>query len=161
MGIVARESSENSERKGKNYLLMIGVNKYQHLSPLNNCVRDVKNVTEVLTTKYQFEHGDLFFLLDEEATKKNIYKKLLELIDLIQKNDSLIIYFAGHGDFNSTLNECYWIPIEAIPSQIDTYIPMSEFINFISAISAKHILVFSDSSFSYNLIKHGNRISRI
>jgi uncharacterized caspase-like protein len=141
---------------GKNYLLMIGIDEYLHEARLYNCVKDVKCVAEVLTTRFQFNPEDLFLLLNENASKRNIYKQLIELIDILQENDSIVIYYAGHGFYKENLNEGYLVPYDASASYIDTCIELSMFSKFINTFKAKHILFISDSDSAFNLIKHGN-----
>lgn len=56
--------------RGKNYLLAIGIDQYQHVGKLSNAVRDARMVSELLEERYGFEDRQLLF--DGEATRRGI-----------------------------------------------------------------------------------------
>lgn len=133
---------------GKNYIFVIAIDKYSNpkIVPLNNCVQDAQKLVEVLTQKYSFE-TIVDSLINENSTRKNIIDKLNEISYLITQEDSLIIYFAGHGDLNPSTQKGYWVPYDADLSMSD-YVPNSTIIDILSGIDAKHILLAIDSCFS-------------
>ena len=61
-----------STNKGKNYVLLIGVNQYNNWTPLHNAVKDCEDITETLTTYYDFDPQNVIRLFNEEATRENI-----------------------------------------------------------------------------------------
>lgn len=88
-------------KDGENYLFAIAIDKYNDskILPLNNAVLDAEKFVEILTQKFGFEliSNSLY---NENATRTNIIEKLNSLTYLLTEEDSLIIYFAGHGDLN-------------------------------------------------------------
>lgn len=133
---------------GKNYLFAIAIDKYasNKIIPLNNAVQDTEKLVEVLTRKYSFEIG-LESLYNECATRKNIIDKLNDLSFLVTKEDSLFIYFAGHGDYNGLTQKGYWVSYDSGVSLSD-YVPNSTVVDILSGFEAKHILLVIDSCFS-------------
>ena len=78
-------------RKG----LLIGINKYHDCS-LNCCINDVNELNKVLSVNSDNTknfHNSL--LLDEEATRANIRRKIKDLFS--GTGDVALLYFSGHG----------------------------------------------------------------
>ncbi|WP_250630292.1 caspase family protein [Rhodoflexus caldus] len=98
-------------QKGKNYLFVVGVNKYVHFRQLTNAVKDARDLIDVLTANYHFEPENIVTLFDEAATRKNIFDKFEYFANKLEKGDNLVIYFSGHGYLNTRTNIGYWIPL--------------------------------------------------
>ena len=134
-----RKSSISSESpKGKNYLLSIGIDKYNDLPQLYNAVKDAKEVVDVLLNKYQFEQTLVMELYNEAATKKNIYKKLRELTERVTPKDNVLIYFSGHGEYDKLAKEGYWIPVDAENGEESDYIPNTVIRKKLGTINSHH-----------------------
>ncbi len=110
------------EKKKNNYLLLIAIDKYEHLEDLKNPVRDANALLEVLMDRYSFhpetstfdtpaatdQNGERFeykvfntqrivCLYNEKATLDNIGMALKMLINNMEADSQLLIYFSGHG----------------------------------------------------------------
>jgi uncharacterized caspase-like protein len=89
-------------RKGVSYVLAIGVNSYANKG-FNLSV--AKRDAEVFTEEYKSQQDRLgtservetTIVPDEQATKKNILDKLSQLAAKVKPEDSLTIFYAGHG----------------------------------------------------------------
>lgn len=136
----------------KNYFLNIAIDNYENSSfpPLNNAVNDAKKLEEILTKDYGFELI-IESLINEQATRKSIIESLNQLSVLTDKNDNLIIHFAGHGSLHPKTGKGFWIPQNA-GNSISDYIPNSTIIDTIFGIDAKHIFLIIDSCFSGTLL---------
>lgn len=143
---------EYSPRGGKNYLFVIGIDKYQHWPVLYNAVRDARDFIEVLIAQYQFEEEDVHCLYDERATENNIYQEIRALKREITPEDNLLVYYSGHGYYDEDFDEGHWIPVDAHPGSEDRYISNANIIKRINAIDAHHILLVVDSCFSGSLV---------
>ncbi|MBK9013904.1 MAG: caspase family protein [Saprospiraceae bacterium] len=137
---------------GKNYLLTIAIDKYQHWNHLNNAVKDVKDFTTILQTFYQFEEDYTLRLHNEDATEDNIRLKMKELKKKVSKEDNLVIYFSGHGHFDEESNLGYWVPVGGEKEKESTYISTADIVHFLNQIDSLHLLVIVDSCFSGTLI---------
>lgn len=138
---------------GINYLLVIGIDKYPNVTPLDNAVKDAKAVQRILVENYQFDPQNSICLFDEQATKNNILAQFDILHDKITNKDNLILYFAGHGELNKRNDHGYWIPYYGELNKRGTHLPNSEVISFFKNIEAKHIFAIVDSCFSGTLFK--------
>ncbi len=154
IGLESNKRYENQTSNRVNYLLIIGIDNYQHFSNLNNAVLDAKAFKRVLLKRYQFQRDHVSELIDQEATRKNILDKLEELENLITTDDNLIIYFSGHGAMNSRKTKGFWIPVEAT-SKAD-YIPNSQIRDHLEDIQAHHIYLIVDSCFSGSIVTRAN-----
>ena len=119
---IADPRKEEQRLMGANYLLAIGINAYQHITKLTNCVRDTQDLVEVLTSNYGFEPDHVEELYDEEATRSRIIKAFENLSDTMTEDDNLLIYFAGHGYYKDANRIGCLVPVEAEMGSIWTLI---------------------------------------
>ena len=57
-----KKSTPKVTYRAKNYLCVIAINDYEHIEPLNNCVRDAEAVIKLLTEDFEFERSDVSFV---------------------------------------------------------------------------------------------------
>ena len=152
-GIDISDSQQDYDpRNGNNYLLAIGIDKYQHWTPLDNAVKDARDLIQVLARQYQFDEEHITTLFDERATEANIYDAIRELKRKITPRDNLLVYYSGHGHYDEDFDEGHWIPVDARTDTEDRFISNSNIIKRINAIDAQHILLIIDSCFSGSLV---------
>lgn len=138
---------------GKSWFLGIGIDKYSHFTPLNNAVKDVNDIRNLLIEKYDFEISNTELLCNEDATRSNIIEKLSEY-DQLPPEDRLLIYYSGHGHVigSGKTQKGFWIPVDAANGKIAGYINNVEIRDWIKDYLVRHLLLISDSCFSQSLI---------
>jgi len=143
-------SPSGAEVTGNQWLFVIGIDTYLNWPRLNTAVSDAKSIRNVLLSDYYFDKQHLIELYDEQATRKNIIGKLRYLARIVRKNDSLVIFYAGHGHLDSVTKAGSWIPIESGVEDASAWISNHDIKNYlkVDVIKAKHILLISDSCFS-------------
>ncbi|MEO1652965.1 MAG: SUMF1/EgtB/PvdO family nonheme iron enzyme, partial [Bacteroidota bacterium] len=148
-----------SLKRGKNHLLLIGINAYAHFSPLHNAVKDVQDFKALLQKKYDYirEEGHVYTLLDAAATRRNIINTFEGLVDQVQADDNLLIYYAGHGSLNQNKTRGYWVPVDAHRDSVADYIRNDTIKEYIADIQAHHIFLISDACFSGSMFVPGQR----
>ena len=138
-----------SELYKNSYAVIIGINRYEKWPSLEYAVNDAKAMERRLK--------DLGFetttLIDYNATKANILKFLGdELPRKVEKNDRVVIFFAGHGQTEELADGTqmgYIIPVDADTRDIfSTAISMDQVRIFSRRIKAKHMLYMIDSCYS-------------
>src|SRR4030042_1182560 len=82
----------NLVKTGKQYLVVIALDKYQNRLPLEDRVKNAKDIKKLLYSKYEVD--ELLELYDFDATSKNINEIFLKLQREIKKEDSLLIYYS-------------------------------------------------------------------
>lgn len=129
-------------------LLGIAVDQYKNEADwgkLQTPCSDLRAVAQVLRQRYLFAPGDTRLLLDAEASLQGITRALGEMEGEATPEDSLIIYFAGHGSKNR--DGGYWIPWDATGNP-RTWLSNHELVRRIRRIESRHTLVICDSCFA-------------
>jgi len=136
---------------GRQYAVLIAIDKYLEWNPLRNPVRDAKEIKEILSKRYFVD--EFIELYDEEANSAGIRQLFGKLVDTIGPTDSVLIYYAGHGHIDR-FQTGFWIPVDGsknVDSQ-DRWIPNQQIRNFISQMKARSVMVVADSCFSGDLL---------
>lgn len=150
-GIAVRPVSPSGDLvSGDQWLFVIGIDTYRKWPRLNTAVNDARSVKDVLLSRYYFDKKNLIELYNEQATRKNILKQLVYLAKNVRKDDSLMIFYAGHGHLDPITKEGSWIPVESGIEDVSARISNHDIKKYLSvdAIKASHILLVSDSCFS-------------
>lgn len=130
---------------GRAFALIIGINTYQNLDRLKTAVSDARAVNDTLKEQYGFE---TFLILDEQASRANILNAINSLRKKLTEKDQLLIYYAGHGDFNPNTDTAYWLPVDAQRDMTTNWIEAKSISDQLKEISARHILIVADSCYS-------------
>ncbi len=144
---------------GKYRALVIGNNNYddpEKLWPsLKTAVADAEAVEEILKTDYGFAEITLL----KNTKQRDIVRAFNQLVTNAQENDSVLIYYAGHGYLNEDTKEGFWIPVDAEGRDDSTFVSNAIIKTKLSVIAdkARHVLLVSDSCFSGALLREGNR----
>lgn len=109
--------------------LIIGIGNYEILGPLDNCREDAKAVYQVLLSA-GYLPGRVVLLTDDspttenKATYTNIKRRLKQVCDFVKPEDSLVVYFAGHG--TSIDDEVYLVPQDGDEKDRDNGISLTK-----------------------------------
>lgn len=138
--------SPDGSSVGKQWLVLIAIDKYENMPALRACVKDATALRDVLTSRYQFD--EVIQLYDEKATREDIVELLRSIAKKTQPEDSVFIYYSGHGDLDQVLQTGFWIPVDGDRSKVTSWIPNDLVKRCIAAFKAKHALLVSDSCFA-------------
>lgn len=138
---------------GKQYLVLIAINRYRHWTPLKGPKKDAEDIREILESRYYVD--EVLKLYDEEATKGRIIELLKQLQNKLKQEDSVFIFYAGHGHLDKASKNGFWIPVDGGLNENvqERWIPNSIIRGLISQMKSKHILLISDSCFSGDLLE--------
>jgi len=138
--------------------LIIGNNQYQDpegiWNNLNTPIADALSMATLLEQEYSFQEIEVL----KNATRREIVKSFNHLISTAQKNDSVLIYYAGHGFLKPATREAFWVPVDSEGLDDSSYLSntiIKEKLKII-AHKTKHVLLISDSCFSGTLIGRGD-----
>jgi formylglycine-generating enzyme required for sulfatase activity len=145
-----KDLNHESGKLGEYKALIIGINDYKgaKIPDLETPINDAKAIAKVLKEKYGFK---VELLLDRNATKRAIFRGLRRLAKKTQPNDSVLIYFAGHGALDKTYDDGWWIPADATGGDPFTYLDNGEVQKAMKSMKARHVLLISDSCYSGTL----------
>jgi len=101
------------KQQGVMYIMAVGVNEYANTQyNLTYAVDDAVDFAGEFKRQQKklgnYENVEVIPLHNEEATKANIQKKLADLVEKVQPEDALVVFFAGHGVREKT--KFYLIP---------------------------------------------------
>ncbi len=152
-GLEIRNKEELNHKSGKlgaYRALVIGINNYQDkkIPALKTAVNDAREFAKLLQTRYGFQ---VTLLLDQHATRQAIMEKMRYLAANTSPDESVLIYYAGHGDVDRVLNAGWWIPADAIGGIPATYLDNDYVKRVMQGMNARHVLLVSDSCYSGTL----------
>ncbi len=147
---VISDLSHQSGKLGSYRALLIGINDYNDpkIPDLETAVNDANAMADLLRDRYGFQ---IELLLDRKATREAIYKALRKLASSTKPDDSILIYYAGHGDLDRLTNDGWWIPADAKGGDPITYLDNFLIQKYIGSMQARHVLLVSDSCYSGTL----------
>jgi len=153
---VISELTRQSGQVGEFKALIIGINKYKDkkIPDLKTAVNDARGIARIVKKKYGFKVITLF---DQKATKKSIYNALRDMAYNAEENDSVLIYYAGHGDLDRQYDDGWWIPSDARGGDPITYLDNVQVQKAMRSMKARHVLLISDSCYSDTLFGQATR----
>lgn len=144
-------ADEEAVSRGRNLIVVIGIDAYAELPKLRNAVSDARGVYRLFVEKLGFE-SPLEPLLDADASKDAILAWVEdELPSLLQPDDNLVVFFAGHGHTRvqrvatTEIETGYIIPCEARVNRWSDYIKIDALLDGLSALPARHVLLILDA----------------
>jgi Caspase domain len=138
-------STKKPKQQGTNWLLVIGIDQYEHHNNLHKAVADAEGFAKVMTTRYGFEHLQPP-LYNKDATQRNI-RRALGQCKTLGEQDSLIVFYAGHGWYDAKTQLGHIVPTEAEGDPASDFIPTNFITNIFQGVDAKHILLIVDCCF--------------
>ncbi len=137
---------------GRQIAIFIAVDRYREWNPLRKPVTDARALKEILSRRYYLD--ETYELYDEQATRTGIMKLFEYLIDDAKPEDSIFIYYAGHGHLDTLTQTGSWIPQD---SGTDTYtqlnwLPNAQVRALIGRMKSRHVVLVSDSCFSGDIL---------
>lgn len=150
---------ESGNGAPQRYAIIIGIGNYKDskIPPLQYTVADAQGIYYVLTSE---KHGfflkeNVKILINEEASTPNIKKTFRTwLKKKARENDSVIVYFAGHGA--NEAGSSYWVTYDSdIEDLYGTAISNDSISKMLNSIESKTLIAFLDSCYSAATINRG------
>lgn len=155
IGVVAYDpvSGEDIQLYRESWALVVGINKYRFVTPLDYAVADAEAIRNLLIEKFGFKPERIIELLDDKATKSSITQAFSDLLQTDQQ-DRVVVFYAGHGTQYTTPGggeTGYLVPVDGkVETAADLYntcVSMQEVRNLSGLIPAKHILFLVDACY--------------
>jgi hypothetical protein len=129
----------------KDYAVLFATDKYDNWSDLVNPIFDSNAIAKELEDRYGFE-----VRIIENANQDEVFTVLREYAKMNYKpQDQLLIFFAGHGQYDETFGEGYVVAKNSLakdPGKV-TYISHNRLRNNIDNIQCDHIFLAMDVCF--------------
>ncbi len=131
---------------------MVGVSKYRDpkIPRLGLSDNDAKAFGDFLKTqKAIFKETRVTSLINEKATKSEVEKYLYYMLPKAGKEDTIILYFSGHGAFDPIRpTEFLFLPYDAETEYLSTSGVKMSGLDFLKGVSAERVLVVSDACYA-------------
>ena len=129
--------------------VLIGNTGYTAPIPeLETPVHDVERVAQILRTRFGYETQVV-----RNATKAEVARALNRVAAEAGAEDSVLIFYAGHGYLDDDTNMGYWLPVDASVKTAANWISNADIAKFLTAVPARQVMLVSDSCFSGTLTR--------
>ena len=105
-----------------------------------------KSLKALLLKNYEFSEDNSIML--ENPTRSELIETLEDLAAAVKANDSLLIFYAGHGFWDESFKQGYWLPADARQKSKSSWISNATIRDYIYGIKTKHTLLIADACFS-------------
>lgn len=133
----------SSLRQGDYRAVVIGNSDYRYMGGLDTPTRDARELATLLEQRYNFK-----VRLLTNATSDQIMTALHDETLALTEADSLLIYYAGHGDATDVPGRAFWLGVDADPDTRKGWLEADHIRAKIKEMKAKHVLLVADSCFS-------------
>ena len=129
--------------------VLVGNNSYAApIPPLETPIADVSQIAGVLQSRFGFETR-----IVKDAGKAKIIEALNQVAADAKADDSVLLFYAGHGYLLDDVNMGYWIPVDASVKTAQGWISNSDISKLLAAIPARQLILVSDSCYSGSLTR--------
>jgi hypothetical protein len=146
---------------GKYHALIIGVSDYKDESIIDlkgEPTKDADALAKLLIAKYNFSQQNVTVL--KNPTENEIIKQFYNLRKKVGEKDNLIIFYAGHGNYDEGSEKGYWMPSDAEMEFEGNIILNTSIVSYIKSIKSKHTLLIADACFSGSILSTNRNFSK-
>nr|MBI3614138.1 caspase family protein [Nitrospirota bacterium] len=133
------------------YAVVVGIEGYrENLPKADFAAHDAKLMGEYLIKVLGYPEENVVVRLNEKATRTDLEKYVESwLVNHVEKDSSVFIYFSGHGAPDPKTSNAYLVPYDGDPAFIDkTGYPLKRLYEYLGKLPAKEVVVVLDSCFS-------------
>jgi hypothetical protein len=141
--------------EGRRYALIIANQNYlpeTRMSRLETPIADAEALRDILASRYGFATelavgtGDAVPLFLVDAGKDEIEDALYTLSQVAGEQDTVLIYYAGHGVYDERTASAYWVPVNA--EKPYNYLSGNAITEHVQRMMARSVILISDSCYS-------------
>jgi len=129
--------------------VLFGNNDYKNPIPdLETPIADVEEIASILRKQFGYD-----VKVVENASKSQIIETLNAVAADAKQDDSVFIFYAGHGYLLEDIDMGFWIPIDGSVKSPNNWISNKDISRLLAAIPARQLILVSDSCFSGSLTR--------
>lgn len=148
-GETAPPAQAAAETVRRRHAVLIGNNQYaQPIPPLETPITDVSAIAELMRTRFGYDARVV-----RNAGKAAIIEALNDIAAVARPEDSVLLFYAGHGYLIDEVKMGYWIPVDASVKTAKGWISNNDISKLLAAIPARQLILISDSCYSGTLTK--------
>lgn len=147
------DNSTEEPISSTNYCLLIAAQNYQDIQipSLSNPVADAIKLKRIIKEQYGFQENHISTLFNPSLHDLN--RMLKELASILNPDDNLLIFYAGHGIWSEKEKKGYWLLTDAEYNVPSSWASNKDILNLIAGIPSRNILLISDACFSGSVFK--------
>ena len=146
---ISAAAVEGTPQIRKRVALLIGNNTYSEPVPkLETPITDIERIGKILREQFGYEVTVL-----RNATKAATARALNQLASTVSADDSVLVFYAGHGYLMEDVKMGYWLPVDASAKTATNWISNEDISRFLAAIPARQVILVSDSCYSGTLTR--------
>jgi hypothetical protein len=130
--------------------VLIGINRYldSRIPTLSGSIPDARAIRQLLESRLGYEAT-----IVEDASREAIVRALNRVALEAGTDDSVIVYYAGHGVVVAVggVDTGFWLPADGNAEDPSTWLSNADIGRLVSAIGSKQLMLVSDSCFSGSL----------
>jgi len=156
-----KKDKKELDKFGTFYALIIGIQNYKDpfFNDLDQPISDASKLYNTLIRNYSFYIENIKFL--QNPRRIQITEALEFYYNNVGEDDNLLVFYAGHGYWDSKFKQGYWLPSDAQEKNRGTWLSNSEIRDYIRAINSKHSLLITDACFAGGIFKSRNAFPKI
>jgi hypothetical protein len=141
--------SSEATTAGRRIALLVGNNAYLNpIPPLETPIADVTEIASVLERRFGYETH-----IVKDAGQARIIDALNRIAGETSPQDSVLLFYAGHGYLMDDIKMGFWIPSDASVKTAKGWISNQDIAKMLTAIKARQLILISDSCYSGTLTK--------
>jgi hypothetical protein len=134
---------------GRRIALLVGNNDYKTpIPPLETPIADISKIAGILQARFGYEARVV-----KNAGQKEIIDVLNQMAADTAPEDSVLLFYAGHGYLMEDIGMGFWIPTDASVKTAKGWISNQDIAKLLTAIKARQLILISDSCYSGTLTK--------
>jgi len=131
----------------KSIALIIAEKDYENKADsLSNTINEAARLKDILLSKYNFNERNIYFRNDLKRGQ------VIKALDSISRNagefDQVLIFYTGHGIYDSTVDRGFWIPVDGTKGDQTNWYSNDDLLGAIKKIQAKHLFLLVDACYS-------------
>lgn len=129
--------------------LLFGNNDYKPPIPgLETPITDVEKIAAILRSHFGYDARVI-----KNASKAQIIGALNDIAAIAREDDSVLLFYAGHGYLMEDTNMGFWIPVDGSVKTAGNWVSNKDISKLLAAIRARQLILVSDSCFSGSLTR--------
>lgn len=135
------------------YALLIAEEDYtdDKIADLDQPAQDAERLAGVLVDRYTFKRENV--ILVKNPTREQLLRHFSDLQSTLTPSDNLLIFYAGHGTWNESMQQGYWLPSDSDLDATTNWFSNNELKDYINSIKTRHTLLIADACFSGGIFK--------
>ncbi|GAP36305.1 polysaccharide deacetylase [Piscinibacter sakaiensis] len=129
--------------------VVIGVDRYadRSMPQLDNAVADARAVAQLLEDRLGYDS-----VVIPDATRAGVVRALNRLAIEAGPNDSVVVYYAGHGELVPATGLGYWQLSDSEAQRPESWLSNADISRLVRQIGASQVALISDSCYSGALV---------